>query len=264
VSGGAGLAPPSHTGPREWDAEVYHRVSQPQFEWASDVLGRLPLRGDEVVLDAGCGTGRVTALLRERLPRGRVIGVDASDAMVRKAREVLGDRIELLIADLTEMRLSEQVDAVFSNAVFHWIADHDRLFARLGETLRPGGRLVAQCGGEGNVASLAAAARAVAAGAAYAKHLAGIERPWNFASPRETEARLERAGFDAVKCWLEPKPVTPERPLDYLATVTLGPYLDRLPKAPRESFVEDVATEMGSPLVLDHVRLNISARRSAE
>lgn len=138
-------------GPRDWDAATYDRVSGPQVEWARGVLDRLALEGDETVLDAGCGSGRVTALLIERLPQGTVIAVDAAPSMVAKARASLGDAGDVRQLDLAALDLDAEVDAVFSNAVFHWIADHAALFARLYAALRPGGRLVAQCGGAGNV-----------------------------------------------------------------------------------------------------------------
>lgn len=250
----------SHTGPREWDAEVYHRVSDFQFEWGREVLQRLPLRGDEHVLDAGCGSGRVTAALLERLPRGRVIAVDASEAMVRKARETVGDRAEVRVADLSELELEEQVDAIFSNAVFHWIPDHERLFTRLRTILAPGGTLVAQCGGEGNVASLGVAIREVGRTPAFSRALAETRRIWNFASAEETADRLERAGFVDVRCWLERKRVQPDRPAAFLRTVALGPHLARLPERSRDRFVEEVLERMGEPLTLDYVRLNIDAR----
>jgi len=249
----------SHAGPRDWDAAVYDRVSQPQAEWAQDVLARLPLEGDETVLDAGCGTGSVTADLLQRVPRGRVIAVDASPSMVERARERLGAGADVRLADLVDLRLDERVDVVFSNAVFHWIADHERLFARLHATLAPGGRLVAQCGGLGNVAALGGAIGRAAARPQFAPHLAGFEGMWNFAGPEETSERLSRAGFTDVRCWLEPKHVRPDRPHDYLVAVTLGPHLARMPGELRDPFVDAVAAEAGEPLELDYVRLNIAA-----
>src|SRR3954468_9437633 len=146
---------------RKWDGAAYDRLSTPMERLGREVLDRLDLRGDEAVLDAGCGSGRLTELLIERVPDGRVIGVDASASMIEAARERLGPDADLRVADLVGLDLGgETVDVVYSTATFHWIADHDALFASLRAALRPGGRLVAQCGGAGNIASLHAAARA--------------------------------------------------------------------------------------------------------
>ena len=244
---------------RDWDAATYDRVSEPQVEWAAEVLGRLPLRGDETVLDAGCGSGRVTRLLLERLPAGHVIAVDSAPSMIEHAREALGERATVFRANLTELELNERVDAVFSNAVFHWIADHERLFERLFAALRPGGRLVAQCGGAGNVERFHRAADAVGSESPYAAYLADWTGPWNFAGPDETAARLRRAGFVDVEAWLEPRPVAPPDPSGYLRSVCLGYHLERLPKELRAGYVEAVRERCGREL--DYVRLNIDARR---
>ncbi len=246
---------------RDWDAATYERVSAPQVEWAKAVLERLPLRGDETVLDAGCGSGRVTALLLERLPDGHVVAVDSSPSMVEHAREALGDRATVFQADLAQLELAEPVDAVFSNAVFHWVPDHDALFAHLHAALRPGGRLIAQCGGHGNVAAFLRRAAEVAADPPYAEHLGGFAGSWNFASDDDTAARLRRAGFDEVRCWLAPWSVTPEDPLAFASTVVLGNHLDALPPELREPYATEVVRRCGEPLVLDYVRLNIEARR---
>jgi trans-aconitate 2-methyltransferase len=248
-----------NTGAREWDAETYDEVSDPQFEWGMEVLERLELRGDETAVDAGCGSGRVTAELVERLPAGRVTAVDGSEAMVEKSKQRLGDRADYLVADLVELELPEPVDLVFSTATFHWIGDHERLFRRLRGVLRPGGRLVAQCGGKGNVTVHMQAIAAVASDPEYARHLTETGGLWNFASPEETESRLGAAGFAEARCWLQPKPVQPSRPLEFLSTVTLGPILDRLPEEKRRPFAEAVLAEHEQPLVLDYVRLNIEA-----
>lgn len=250
------------TAPRDWDATTYDRVSGPQVEWAGAVLERLELRGDEAVLDAGCGSGRVTRMLLDRLPRGRVVAVDASPSMVERARAALpSDRVSVLAADLAELQLEEPMDAIFSNAVFHWIPDHDCLFSRLYDALVPGGRLVAQCGGQGNVERFHANVREVAGQAPFAAHLAGWTGPWNFASAEDTGERLARAGFVDVDVWREPRPVVPQYTEDYLRTVCLGHHVERLPPGLREPFVSAVAERCGRALELDYVRLNINARR---
>lgn len=250
-----------YSGPREWDAETYDAVSDPQFGWGMEVLERLELRGDEYALDAGCGSGRVTEQLLKRLPGGRMLAVDGSMAMIEKARERLGNRASYSVVDLTELEVEERVDLVFSTATFHWILDHERLFERLHAALRPGGRLVAQCGGEGNVAQHAEAIEAVASRPEFARHLGGAAMTmWNFAGPERTEARLRTAGFAEARCWLEPKPVLPEDPLRFTMTATMVPQLASLPEELRLPFAESVLEASPKPLTLDYVRLNIEAR----
>jgi trans-aconitate 2-methyltransferase len=244
---------------REWDATTYHRVSVPHEEWAEALMARLPLDGDEAVLDAGCGTGRVTRKLVERLPGGRVIAVDGSAAMVEKVREVLRPEDEAFVVDLLALELAEPVDAIVSSAVFHWIRDHDQLFRRLRTALRPGGRLVAQCGGEGNVASFQRARREVADREPYAAYFADFEEPGYTAGAAETEERLRAAGFEDVRCWLEPWPVVPPEPLEF-ARLMLGAHLESLPEELRGQLVADTVAAAGEPLTLDYVRLNIEAR----
>ncbi len=251
---------------RAWDADTYHRVCDPQVAMARDVLDRLELRGDEAVLDAGCGSGRVTRVLLERLPRGRVIAVDSSASMIARAREELrGLAVDVREADLAALALDagDRVDCVFSNAVLHWVPDHEALFASLAAALRPGGRLSAQCGGSGNVAGVHAAALQAAADSGLGHRFAGWSRPWNFVAPDETEARLRAAGFDAVRCWLQSWPVLPAEPRAYLQTVCLGPHLERLAPAERERFLDAVVARLGERPVLDYVRLNVVARRAA-
>jgi trans-aconitate 2-methyltransferase len=250
---------------RDWDAASYDRVSTPQVEMALPVLGRLTLAGGETVLDAGCGSGRVTELLLERVPDGGVVAVDAAPSMVEQARERFAGEPRVRVLEpvsLTELELAEPVDAAFSNAVFHWIKDHDALFERLRAALRPGAQLVAQCGGKGNINRFRRLADEVAAEAPYAEHMAAFERPWNYAAPDTTEERLLRAGFTGVRCWLEPWPVSPAEPLEFAMTVCLGNHLAELPEDLRRPFAAEVVRRSGAPLTLEYVRLNITAHRS--
>ena len=263
--------PPAETSPPgEWDAGTYQRISEPQFAWGRAVVERIPLEGDEDVLDAGCGTGRVTRLLAERVRRGTVLGVDGSAAMVEEASRQLadlGDRVRLIRADLRALELDEPVDLIVSTATFHWILDHDALFARLFAALRPGGRLVAQCGGAGNIAGTLAAADAAAAVAPYAEHLAARVQGWLFADEASTVARLERAGFTGARAWLEEVPAvfdTRDEGAEFLATVVLRPHLERLPPDLRAPYAREVAERRTRPdgrVEIDYVRLNLEARR---
>jgi trans-aconitate 2-methyltransferase len=246
--------------PRDWDAKTYDRVADPMTRWGAGVLDRLPLAGDERVLDAGCGSGRVTELLAARLPRGRVVALDGSLAMIEAARERLsafGDRIEYVVADLGKpLPLAEPVDAILSTATFHWVPDHDALFANLAAVIRPGGRLVAQCGGVGNIASVKRVLAAVGD---------GWLGPTHYETPMATARRLDASGFVDIECWLQDEPTwfEPGEPLEtYLRTVILGAHLERLPAHERAGFVREVAGRLPEPLI-DYVRMNILARRSS-
>jgi trans-aconitate 2-methyltransferase len=248
----------------DWDAATYDRVADPQTRWGSVVLDRLPLRGDERVLDAGCGSGRVTEQLLERLPHGEVVALDASPAMVEEARRRLGEdpRVTYLVADLLQpLPVEPPVDAILSTATFHWITDHDQLFRNLAAVLRPDGRFVAQCGGGDNVATVLAAAQVVWSDFGLDPAWRG---PWLFATPEETAERLAAAGFTEIETWLnpEPTPLEPGEPLEtFLATVILREHMALMPDADRPSFVHAVAERMPRPEI-DYVRLNISARRA--
>jgi trans-aconitate 2-methyltransferase len=228
------------------------------------VLDRLPLRGDERVLDAGCGSGRVTTQLLERLPEGEVVALDGSPAMIEEARRRLGTdpRVTLVVANLLKpLPVDPPVDAILSTATFHWITDHDRLFGNLAAVLRPGGRFVAQCGGGDNVATVLAAARAVGSDFGIGPDWRG---PWLFASPEETAERLATAGFTDIDTWLnpEPTPLDPGEPIEtFLATVVLREHLALMPEADRPRFVHAVAERLPRPEI-DYVRLNISARQA--
>jgi trans-aconitate 2-methyltransferase len=242
---------------RDWDARTYDRVADPMTRWGSVVLHRLPLEGDERVLDAGCGSGRVTELLAERLPHGDVVALDGSPSMVEAARQRLArfeGRIEYVVADLGQPLPIQPVDAILSTATFHWVPDHDALFLNLAAVLRPGGRLVAQCGGAGNIASIERVLRTVGDGWIGVHH---------FETTEATTRRLEAAGFVDIQCWLndEPTVMEPGEPfLAYLRTVVLGAHLERLSAAERDAFVAEVASRLPGTTI-DYVRLNIVARQ---
>jgi len=249
-----------------WDGSSYDRISGIQQGWGAEVLARLPLTGDERVLDAGCGSGRITEMLLERLPRGAVVAVDSSPSMVAAAQARLAaagspyaGRLEVRCSDLLELELGQPLDAVLSTATFHWIADHERLFARIHAALKPGGRFVAQCGGEGNIDELRGKAREVLAEEPYAAHFKNWRAPWNYAGAEVSEERLLGAGFAEARCWLTPAPSTPEDPREFLQTIVLGPHVQQLPAELREPFMDDVLELIGEPVVIDYVRLNIEA-----
>jgi trans-aconitate 2-methyltransferase len=235
------------------------------------VLEGVALRGDEVALDVGCGSGRLTALLLERLPRGRVVALDRTPSMIAAARGTLapfGARVEVREMDVLELRDRDAFDLVFSTATFHWIHDHARLFRVLFAALRPGGRLVAQCGGGANVARMHARAEALLDEPAYASFFEGFAEPWHFADDATTRGHLEAAGFRDIDVSLVPAP-TPfaDRASfrEFAEAVVLGSFVQRIgDPALRARFVDtitDQAERDDPPFEIDYVRLNIRAAR---
>jgi trans-aconitate 2-methyltransferase len=252
-----------------WDARAYTRLGEPQFRWATALIEQLELRGDETILDAGCGSGRVTAVLRDRVPRGRVIAVDASLDMLEQARATLGeDRIEYRHADLATLGMLGVADVVFSAAVFHWVPDHAALFRSLFAALVRGGRLHAQCGGVGNLDRILARADDVGRREPFRDHLVGFARTTNFATVEESERRLADAGFAEIRCWTTPAPTTfaaREVFTEFIEKVVLRDHLARLPdRAVRRAYVDAISDRAAAddpPWCLDYMRLDLRAIR---
>jgi trans-aconitate methyltransferase len=223
-------------------------------------------------MDAGCGTGRLTAGLLERLLRGRVVAVDLSRNMLEEARSHLsprfGGRVEFIRADLASLPFNEVFDGVFSTAAFHWVPDHPSLFRSLYKSLRPGGWLVAQCGGGPNIARLMRRASVLTATEPYATYFAGWRDTKVFADDLTTAERLRAAGFSEVETSLEPAPTVladADEFREFLTTVNMHAHLARLPDGPpRRRFVEELTEQAAHddpPYSLDYCRLNIRARR---
>ncbi|HKW10118.1 MAG TPA: class I SAM-dependent methyltransferase [Gemmatimonadaceae bacterium] len=259
--------PPDDPSAKEWNATAYHVVSEPQFAWGLRVLDRLSLDGDEHVLDAGCGSGRLTRELASRVRDGFVVGCDLSENMTRAAAQTLGKSASPVVCgDLTALPFRGAFDAVFSTATFHWIHDHDRLFAELRGAFRARGRLEAQCGGGPNLAAVHARADALASQPTFRAHFATWREPWHFATAEETEARLRRAGFANARCWLEGAPTTfpdAERYRAFIEAVVMRTYLAQIvdPERRAEFLERLVGAAAGDDpaFTLDYWRLNISA-----
>jgi trans-aconitate 2-methyltransferase len=260
--------PPSIS--REWNSSVYHRLSGPQVSWGKKVLSRLRLRGDEAVLDAGCGTGRLTAELAEALPRGRVVGIDLSQNMLAGARQHLRSQpipVGLVAADLLHLPFERAFDGILSTAAFHWVLDHDRLFLELRRTLRPGGWLEAQCGGGANVAGVRKRALALASTPEFSAFFADFREPWFYADAEGAACTLERAGFVEVVTSLEPAPTVlnnAQQYSEFVSHIILRQHLKRIPHEHlRAQFMTRLTEAAGAddpPFSLDYWRLNLTGR----
>jgi trans-aconitate 2-methyltransferase len=266
----------------EWDAERYHRVSDPQRDWGRRVLERLAPMPGERILDIGCGTARLTVELIARVGAGLVVGLDRSESMLREAASRRGapvagphdlavdpPRIHYVRGDGAALPFVDAFDAVFSTATFHWIHDHDALFASIGRALAPSGRLVAQCGGGPNLNRLLTRTARLMATDRYAPYFEGWEEPWFFADVPGTIGRLRRAGFTAIDVTLEPAPTTlgdAERFAEFVSCVCVRHHVARVPEPERPAFMAALtehAAQDDPPFTLDYWRLNMTASRPA-
>ena len=256
----------------EWNAASYHKVSGPQTSWGHKVLARLAVNGDERAIDAGCGSGKLTLALTERLPRGSMVAIDRSWNMLLTARAnlrpVFGSRVKFVQVSLPDMPFANYADLVFSTATFHWIKDHPALFAGIHQSLRAGGRLHAQCGGGPNLVRAHALAQRLMHVAPFAPYFTDWPGPWEFADAETTASRLHAAGFVDVETSLEEAPTTLASEADYrefVTTVIYHPHLERLPEAALKQAFIDRVTELSAqddqPFTLDYWRLNLAARK---
>ena len=256
---------------REWNSSAYHRLSEPQVSWGKKVLSRLRLRGDEVVLDAGCGTGRLTADLLDALPHGHVVGIDLSQNMLCSAREHLrvdfGSRVRLVACDLLDLPFKRAFDGIVSTAAFHWVLDHDRLFLNLRLALVPGGWLEAQCGGGPNLARLRRRVDALAATSKFAEYFAGFREPWLFQDAKGAACSLRRAGFVDVETTVEPALTVLDDTRQYtefVRNIIFRQHLQRLPGEDLRNMFMAVLAEQAAEddpaFSLDYWRLNLRGR----
>jgi trans-aconitate methyltransferase len=231
----------------------------------------LQLRGDEVVLDAGCGTGRLTAELLEALPQGRVVGIDLSRNMLHSAREHLGQfgsRVSLVACDLLRLPFEQAFDGIVSTAAFHWVLDHDQLFANLRRALVPGGWLEAQCGGGPNLVRLRGRANALAATPKFAAFFEGFREPWLYEDAAGAAQTLRRAGFVDVETSTEAAPTVLEDAPHYkefVRNIMMHGHLENIPaENDREEFIAALTAQAETddpPFSLDYWRLNLRGRK---
>jgi trans-aconitate 2-methyltransferase len=254
-----------------WDAADYRENSSMQLVLGSDFLARIPLADDAAVLDVGCGDGKVTALVAARVPRGRVVGIDPSPAMVDLARaEHPG--IEFRVLDVRDLDAVEAFDVVVSFTALHWVIErHDQALRGICRALRHGGRLALQFPGAGNAAALFTAAEAVMAEPRWRDRFAGFRFPWLFPTPEAYRGLVEATGLVPERIDLVPRDVVHagQAGLAGWIRTTWMPYTDRLRPHERDEWIDEVvaAYAIGMPPDADgtlHVpscRLEVEAVR---
>ncbi len=260
-----------------WNPDDYHKHSAAQRAWATELIGKLELAGNERVLDLGCGEGKVTAEIAARLPSGSVLGLDISRDMIAFARMHLPPErypnLRFAEGDMLDLPFDTEFDIVFSNAALHWVSDHGRVFSGIARALRPGGRVLLQMGGRGNAAPVLAVADDMLAGEPWTTLASGPPSRYAFYGPEDEREPLRAAGLIPVRVELIGKDMAFDSP-DGLAgwvRTTWHLYLERLPEEVRPAFVAELVARYveGRPsqdgrIHVPMVRLEVEAVKAAK
>jgi trans-aconitate methyltransferase len=239
-----------------WDAHTYDQVSRlVQYRWGQQVIKWRKWRGDEIIMDAGCGSGLLTKQLAKKVPRGKVYAVDIDYDMIKQAKINLKsfDNVEIIRSNFTDVKLPRKMDVIFSNSALHWIQDHRKAFQNFWEMLKPindsnditdisvrnnsnnnaaGGQLLIQCGGHENLQQIIAILERIIHLDQFKEHFADWKQPWYFAKADDTNRLLQETGYvnttvySTSDCVILPKRQIYSK---FVKTVVLKSYLDHLP-----------------------------------
>ena len=230
-----------------WNAADYAANSVVQQTWARELIAPLRLRGDEHVLDVGCGDGKVTAEIARAMPRGEVVGVDASADMIAFAQQNFSAKqnpnLEFRVMDARHVSFAGKFDLVFSNAALHWVDDHQAFLRGAASVLKPGGRLILSCGGKGNAHDVFLALRPEMRLNRWRKFFRNLAKPYFFYSPADYEKWLPRFGFKSNRLQLAPKDAVYNGRDGFAAWLrtTWLPYVQRVPEDLQKEFIGGIA-----------------------
>ncbi len=214
-----------------FDGEGYRNASRPQKEWGMAVIGSIDWKGDESVVDLGCGDGVLTAEIAHRIPNGKVLGLDSSKSMIETARKHESSNLSYKLMDVSQMRFSKEFDMVFSNAALHWVPDHDRLLATIGQALKNGGKVRLNFAGDGNCPTMFRGMREIMSDKRFREYFENFVWPWYMPKVDPYRIKLIRAGFTDIEVWMEDADrtfVSEQEYSRFIQNAALVPLLDRI------------------------------------
>jgi len=254
-----------------WDAQTYDKVStNVQLRWGRKLLDKRRWSGNEIVMDAGAGSGNLTRILAEKVPNGQIYAVDSDLRMVEQAKINLSDcsNVQVIHSSMDDVKLQTRVDVIFSNAALHWILDQQKILSYFWQLLKPNGELLIECGGHGNLEKILSLIFKIMHSDQFKTYFADWKQPWFFPKPEPTKSLLRDIGFrDIQVCLSDETMAYPD--LDnfmlFVKTVIMKPFADHLGDSKKdlffEAFRDEIKLHSKNGWALDYVRLDISARK---
>jgi trans-aconitate 2-methyltransferase len=229
-----------------WDAKDYAKNSANQYAWAQELIPKLKLKGNETLLDIGCGDGKITAEIAKALPRGRVVGVDSSKEMINLAQSTFPQKtypnLSFQLMDARKLTFQAEFDKVFSNAALHWIVDQAAVLQGAQRSLKTSGRLLFQMAGKGNAQDVIDVLDELLVENPWKRFFDDFTFPYAFLSPEEYRTLLAEAGLAPLRVELFPKDMkfTGAEGLAGWVRTTWLPFTERIPLERRDDFVKEI------------------------
>lgn len=228
----------------EWNAQEYNRLAALQDAMGAEVLSVLTLRGNERILDIGCGNGKTTTAIAERVPQGSVLGVDASAEMVAFANEhwtAIHPNLQFAVADARHLLFKQEFDLIVSFNALHWISDQALPLQGIHRALRPEGKAQLRMVARGERTCIEDVIDDTRKSPRWAGYFKDFNDPFMHLTPDEYAALAEQQGFRVVSIHTSDKAWDFGSRDAFLARmkVTMIEWVQRLPEADRVAFIND-------------------------
>lgn len=253
--------------PTQWNAKLYDSKHSFVANLGTSLVEFLSPQPEECILDLGCGTGHLTEKIASS--KAEVIGIDSAESMIEQAR-LNYPNLQFEVADAINLQFTEKFDAVFSNAVLHWIKEPEKVVAGIERSLKPGGRFVAEFGGKGNVKAIVSAIYNAMEAAGYA---AVDSNPWYFPSIGEYATLLENQGLKLIYATLFERPTLledGEKGMQNWITMFANSFFQEMPAAQKTNILNAIENQLRTSLYkngtwfADYKRIRVIAIKDNE
>ncbi len=248
----------------EFDGKKYKKSSIHQKEWGTKIIAELNLRGDERVLDLGCGDGALTKKIHDLLPAGNVVGIDASEGMIKEAKKLETKRLSFFKQDINEIDYFEEFDLIFSNANLHWVKDHRKLLLNCYKALKSTGFIRFNFAGEGNCSNLFRVIKQVMYDKKYQQFFKDFKWPWYMPNLKEYKNLLSGCEFKDIKVWGENVDRyfnNKDEMIGWIDQPAIVPFLKLIPEDNKISFRNEVVERMVEATIQSDYRCFETFRR---